>query len=680
MPPTDPNEPLRAASPTHARRASTARSAPELPEVPELPGRPASSRTHLVWLAAIFLVALALRAYYVFEIWPHPAARLPILDAEAYRRIALEIRAGDWLGDAVYDLDPLYPFCLAAIYSIVEPDTRGVLLVQALLDASTVLVVMLVARRVFGVRSAVAAGFLAATYKLFFYFSGLLQKEALMLFLLMSAMLAILRAAERDRPRAWLPAGSLIGLAALTRGNSLLFAPALLAWIAIEGRGSLARRAAAGLCFTLGVAAIILPVTLRNFVVGGDLVLLNSQAGQNFYIGNFRANRTGAYQAPPFLRPNPDVEEQDFAAEAARRTGRSDLLPSEISSFWLREGLAEIQADPVHFLWHTGKKLVVFANAYEIPDNSSFEYFQRNVSPLLNLPLPTWAIVLPLAVAGMAMSYRRREARVLMLFFASYTAGILLFFNLSRMRLPVVPVAIVFAGFAIVEGWDRLRRRELRGLVLPGLLVGAIGVLTQVELPHQPLNIRHFNLGTAFLRRSEASWREGMSLREAGDAEAARVAFAHSLAARDDADAEFARGLEQFPDYERLRTALRNSMLIRVVVWETLEEPASALEAARALTSRFDRFPMGFVALGRAYERVGDREAAAAAFARALRLYPSSLDAAEGLERTRGNASAPEAGSSEPLPSDVGRDADGRRARGERVTQDEAADIDPSWP
>lgn len=640
MSPTGPIEPPRAETPPNAPHARIALEA----SCPS--GPPTPSGTVLLSIAAIFLSALALRVYYVYEIWPHPAARLPILDAEAYRRIALEIRAGDWLGDAVYYLDPLYPFFLAAIYSFVEPDSRGVLLVQALLDALTVVLVLLVARRVFGDRSALAAGLLAATYKLFFYFVGLLQKEALMLFLLMSALLLILRAAERYRPVAWLPGGLLIGLAALTRGNSLLFAPALLVWIAIEGRGPLARRAVAGLCFTLGVAAIIAPVTLRNHFVGGDLVLLNSQAGQNFYIGNFRANRTGAYQAPPFLRPNPEVEEADFAAEAARRTGRSDLLPSEISSFWLREGLSEIQADPAHFLWHTGKKLVVFANAYEIPDNSSFEYFQRNVSRLLNLPFPTWASVLPLAVAGMTMSFRRRPARILMVFFATYTAGLLLFFNLARMRLPVVPVAIVFAGFALSEGWQRLCRRDLRSLALPTLLAVAVGALTQIELPRQPLNIRHFNLGTAFLRRSETSWLEGMALREAGETDAARAAFGRSFAARDDADAEFARGLEQFPDYERLRGALRNSMLIRVVAWETLEEPASALAAARALTERFDRFPMGFVALGRALERRGENEAAASAFARALRLAPESREAAEGLARTRANASGSPAGTS----------------------------------
>lgn len=590
-------------------------------------------RRRLVFFGSIFLVALALRFAYVVEIWPHPAAQLPILDAEAYRKTALEIRAGDWLGDSVYYLDPLYPFFLAAVYSVVEPDTRGVLLAQAFLDSLSVLILMFVARRVFGDRAAIAAGALAATCSLFFYYDGLLQKEALMIFLMVSALALSLRAAASDRPLAWLPAGLLVGLAALTRGNSLLFAPALLLWIGFAGHGSLPRRALAALLFGVGVASILLPVAVRNQLVGGDLVLLNSQAGQNFYIGNFRGNATGAYVAPPFLRPNPEVEEQDFANEARRRTGRDDLTPSQISSFWMREGLAEIAADPGHFVRHLGRKLLVFANRYEIPDNSSLEYFQRHVSRLLNGPFPGWALVFPLAIAGMWLGRRNRLAWIPMLFFASYTAGLLLFFNLSRMRLPIVPVAIVFAGFALVELFERGRRRDLRGLAVPIALLLALVPLTRLDLPRQPLNIRYFNLGTGFLRRSEAAWTEGLARREAGDEVGAREAFARALEARSHAENEFARGLAEFPTFERLRSALRVSMHHHVLALELLEEDRRALEAALALTTRFDRFPPGFVELGQAYERLGESERARAAFRRALRLAPGNAEAAAGLAR-----------------------------------------------
>lgn len=581
----------------------------------------------------VFLVALALRAYYVCEIWPHPAAQLPILDAEAYRRIALEIRAGDWLGHAVYYLDPLYPFFLAGIYSFIEPDTRAVLLVQALLDSLSVVLVMSIARRLFGPATALVAGLIGATYSLFFYFDGLLQKEALMTFLLCAGLALVLRAASRDRPLAWLPAGLLLGLAALTRGNSLLFAPVLVGWIALAGPGTSPRRALAIVFLTLGTVAAIAPVTLRNYWVGDDFVLLNSQAGQNFYIGNARRNATGAYLAPEFLRPNPEVEEADFAAEAKKRTGRVDLRPSEISSFWLREGLAEIAADPSHFLRHAGRKLLVFANAYEIPDNSSFEYFQREVSDLLDLPFPGWGLVFPLALAGILLARDRPLARIPMLFAASYTAGIVLFFNLSRMRLPVVPVAIVFASFALVSLFERARARDYRRMALPTAVALAAFPLTQLDLPRQTLDVRYYNLGTAFLRKSEAAWSAGLELEARGEERAAHAELERALAIHADAIDQFERGLEDFPDYERLREALRGALLARISALQKLERDGEALATARELTARFDRFPPGFVALGRLEETSGDPAAAAAAYRRALQLTPDNPRASEGLAR-----------------------------------------------
>ena len=70
------------------------------PPRPTLAPAPVAMRLRLLLFAKVFLVALGLRVAYIMEIWPHPAAQLPILDAEAYRQTALEIRTGDWLGDS----------------------------------------------------------------------------------------------------------------------------------------------------------------------------------------------------------------------------------------------------------------------------------------------------------------------------------------------------------------------------------------------------------------------------------------------------------------------------------------------------------------------------------------------------------------------------------------------------
>ncbi len=603
-------------------------------------------------IIALTLLAFVLRAIYLVRAWPNPALQHPLIDARAYRDRALEIAGGDWVGTGVYYLDPLYPYFLALVYSVVPPNTVYVLLAQALLDSFSVAIIVLIARRVVGDRAAVIAGLIAATYKIFFYYDGLLLKAPFMIFLMVTALYFVTRAADRGRATDWLPAGFFLGLFALTRGNSLLFVPVLVIWILLsDGRGAfllgqrgtdwsldravLVKRLLAASLLGVGLAGALLPVGLRNYVVGGDFVLLNSQGGQNFYIGHFRGNQTGAYVAPPFLRPNPDVEESDFAEEARRQTGRDDLQPSEISSYWLRRGVDEIVADPAQFVRHTFRKALVFVNHYEIPDNSSYEYFQKHVSKMLTLPFPTFAAVIPFALAGMLLAWRRPLAQILILFFFAYGSGLLIFFNLSRMRLPVVPVAIIFAGFALVQLWDLARARDYRRLAAPLAVVLIMIPITRLDLVYQELSIRYFNLGTGFERISNDHWTRSEALRDQADEQGARREVEAALTQRTYADKQYLLGLESFPDYPRLRKKLRDSILTRILQLESLGRDEAVISTAREMTRLFRNDPVGYARLGLAYERIDKDGPAAEAFRRTLDLMPTNRAAQGGLRRLR---------------------------------------------
>lgn len=584
-------------------------------------------------LAGIGGLAFALRALYVWQAWPHPAIQLPVIDAAAYRDRALEILAGDWLGTAVYYLDPLYPFFLAAVYAFVPPDSAGVLLAQAALDSVSAVLIALLSRRIGGERAGLVAGLLAASYAPFLYYAALLLKAPLMIFLVVSALLLVLRASAQANALPWLPAGGLLGLAALTRGNSLLFAPVLGLWILFLGDGDRRARVLAVAALGAGLALAIGPVTLRNWLVGDDLVLLNSQAGQNFYIGHFSGNETGAYVAPPFLRPNPVFEEEDFAQEARRRSGRDDLAPSEISAFWLREGLAEIAEDPLRFLRHSARKALLLLNRYEIPDNASFEYFAREVAPMLRGPLPGFGFVLCLAGAGVVVAGRRREAVLLLLYFLAYAAGILLFFNLSRLRLPLVPVLIAFAACGLVAGYEAVRGRRWREFALPAAVALALVPITRLDLVRQDLNVRYVNMGVGFLDVSEDRFEEAEALRAEGQAADAAARYAAAFAARARAEEQFERALEETPGYARAERALRRSLFGKAVLYDHLDRPQDALAAARAAVERFGDDAPSWAMVGRSLERLGRPEAARRAYGQALRLDPAEPAARAGLRR-----------------------------------------------
>ena len=578
----------------------------------------------------IFLLAAALRVLYVAHAWTVPAARYPTVDGRAYHERALEILAGNGIGSQIPYQDPLYAYFLAGLYALFGPGSPGVLFVQALLDASTAVFVYWIARRVFDDRIALIAGLIAASYKLFFYYDVQLLKVPLTLFLITLTLLLVVEAQRRGGFR-WFAAGVSLGLAALTRGNYLLFVPFLLAWMVFAHRSSPRRGTLAVGLVTLGLAVSILPVTLRNYWVGDDLVLITSQAGQNFYIGNRRENDTGRYLAPPFVTPNPLHEESDFRAEAERSTGRT-LKPSELSRFWFREALAEIGDDPTRFLRHTALKTALFFNHYEIPDNQSYSFYREYVTPILKLPLPTFGALLPLALVGIGLGWRRRGAPPLVLFFLSYTASGILFYNFSRYRMPVVPVVIVFAAAGLVGVADGLRRRDrVRSALALGFLAISYPWVYR-DLTTETFATYHFNLALHH-RDAAAQHRARVEpLSERGDARAALAESETSNALRDDADEQLHLALATRPHSRALRQQLSRSLVpwIREQLRDGRYEPALAL--SRGLTLAAPRFAGGFLLLGKSYARLGRDAEAASALRRALALAPDNPEARTLLE------------------------------------------------
>lgn len=587
--------------------------------------------------AALFALACGVRFVYVASVADEPAVRYPVLDAQAYHEWALSILAGDWQGDRVYYQDPLYPFFLAGLYALFGPGSLGVLLAQAVLDAVSVVLLAATARRLFDPPTALAAGLLASFYAVTVYYVALLLKAPLLVFLFTLALYVWVRAARSDALGAWLAAGVALGTTALVRANALLFAPVLALWLATDRARTPARRAAAVALAGLGTLLVLVPVAVRNYAVGGDLVLINSQGGQNFYIGNFRGNRTGAYRAPPFLRADPRYEEKDFRRVAEAATGRP-LSPSQVSRYWLGRGLAEIAADPAHFAWHVGKKLLVLVNHHEIADNYSFAFVAEVAAPVLRLPLPSWGLLLPLALCGAAFAGRRRDAWLLLAFALAYAASLIVFFNLSRLRLPLVPVVIAFGAHGAVEIARRLRARQLRAAApaLAFLLVAYPVVFADVA--SDPTSIRYYNLAQRHMGVAFQHQRRAVDLSKRGDERAAREALRLAEAEIARAEAVYRDAMQGTPDDRLLRSGLRDLLIVRVTKLHRMRRDAQALAVAEQLVSEYPDDATAHAWLAAVRLRLGLEEEAQRALATALDLDPDDERAKRvlrALRRTR---------------------------------------------
>ena len=392
----------------------------------------------------VFGVALALRLLHLAIYSQNPMFRHPVLDPRYYDEWGQRIAGGDWLGEAVFEMAPLYPYFLGALYSVFGHEYVAVCFVQSLLGAATCWLIYRIAHQLFGSAPALVAGVVAAIYPIFVYYDVMIMKTTPGMFLAVVALFLIVR--HRSATDVYL-AGLALGGAVLVRDNYLAVVPFLAGWYLLKkdwgGRGE---PMAAGL-LVAGLLTALIPVTLRNYAVGGELVVTTSGGGEVFYIGN-NPEATGLYKAPDWVRPDPRFEHEDFRKEARERTGQ-DLSRGEASRFWFNEGLDWVKAEPAKAAGLYAKKAALVWNRVEVADNYSFT-FNRTLSPILSIPID-FGLLAALALLGAYLERRRWRLYVPLLLFAfAYLAGLLPFFYFSRFRVPVTPVWMILAAPAIV--------------------------------------------------------------------------------------------------------------------------------------------------------------------------------------------------------------------------------------
>ncbi len=393
----------------------------------------------------MLLIAALLRLSHVVAIRDAPWIQHMQLDHRIYDEWGQRIAAGDWVGAHAYFVDPLYAYFLGIIYWIAGHRPIVVLGIQALLGVGTCYLTYLLGRRVFGPRLGSLACLAMVLYAPAIYCEALVEKTALSLFLFTLSLVLYL-----DQTRRHITfAAVTLGLAALTRGNFLVFIP--LGTIALllrkphsdEGETSgvtqrpLASQVVSSIKLNSEIAGrflmasflVVSVAVVRNSLVAG-VTATTTNLGQNLYIGNHAGNTTGTYSPPSFVRPDPRLEEDDFRAEAERRLGRR-LDPQEISSYWRHQALGEMAEHPGLTLERTFKKLRLFWHDYEIPDNGNMD-LAGDDSLILRLPLLSMGLLLPFAILGAGLSFRTNtRVQVITTVALVYCAGVVWSFSSS---------------------------------------------------------------------------------------------------------------------------------------------------------------------------------------------------------------------------------------------------------
>lgn len=464
------------------------------------PARPKSSGSKFAaadWLSllAIFGLAAGMRIAYALASRQSPFFSHLDLDSLFYDKWARQIAAGDWIGNEVFFMGPLYPYFLAVVYKIAGPGLLTVKIIQGVLGAVTAGLTFLLAREIFGKVAGLLAGFMAALYVPFIFYDSSILFPVLATLLNTAMLYFLYRGVVRGGGADYLIAGLLAGLSAAGNASVLAFGPLAVSFILLHGKAPLSRRMRKAALFVLGAALIVTPVTIRNAVVGKDFVPLTSNAGLNLYIGNSERS-TGAYVKPLELDVYKDPEGKAIAEAAMGR----DLKPSEVSAYWRNRALGYIKSHPGAFASNLLRKEFYFWSVYEVPQIEHLP-FEKRYSWLLRIPSPSFGMICPLGILGMILALRkRRETWLLALFMLAYSTTIVAFFVVARYRLPMVPALMVFAAYTVWWWIEGLAGRRYRDLVLSLVVLAALYVTVHINFyridPRSGFAQSYYRLGT----------------------------------------------------------------------------------------------------------------------------------------------------------------------------------------
>jgi tetratricopeptide (TPR) repeat protein len=419
--------------------------------------------------AGVAVLALVVRLLVLMQVRGDPNVDHLTGDGAAYWRWADSILGGDWIGKEVFYQTPLYPYFLAIVRGVLRLNQTGVRVIQACIGACACGVLALGARKLLNTPAGWIAGILPAIYPPAISYDLQIDKPVLDVALACLLVWGIASLYRQINLRALLITGAACGFLSLNRENALVLVPILAIWVWFR-----TRRFAKALIFVAASFAVILPVAIRNSVIGHGMFLATAQFGPNFYIGN-NSSADGAYHPLISGRGDAMYERADATEIAQRDTGRT-LSPGEVSHYWAERTLHDIAETPLRWIALIARKFaMVFANS-EMADSDAHDRFVAWSPVLTRLDdFYTFGVLTALAAVGLAIWPDRRALLIFVAMIAALAVTMSLFFIFGRYRMAIVPMLVVPAS-AGLSRMGKIRAASVREIAIAVFaLVAAIG-------------------------------------------------------------------------------------------------------------------------------------------------------------------------------------------------------------
>ena len=452
-------------------------------------------------------------------------------DPEEYYLGAIHL----WLNGTYYDTGqwlrpPLTSAFFALAFLVWGPNLDTALLAQCVLSTLTALPIALTARSVWrNERAGIVAVWATALFLPFVVQASLLLSETVFICAVALAFLLFEYARQQRMRSAWtlLSGGIAFGAAALARPVGLYAAPLLAIWSYLELR-TVRAAARATLLLGLGCAIVVLPWTVRNYLVYHQLVVVDTNGGVSFWLGTID---------DPNEQKMQDVWKATLPNSALRQQAA------------LRLGLQNIRAAPGRYIARMRNKTVSLWQ----PDTRLFAsnavtgvtLAQRSLSFNIVADIE-YLLLMGGAIVGVVVARRSERNWALLLWPLYGTLLSALTLGHPRLRLPLMVTALIYASGPLTNPrgvLGRLRQLGWRGYL--GCIVGALifGYLIfstayvpfiRSELAALPGTVTALRHATEVGPDEYLVWSQlGYKLQAAGDLAGAEDAYRHAVALND---------------------------------------------------------------------------------------------------------------------------------------------------
>jgi hypothetical protein len=397
-------------------------------------------RSHAMPILALSLLLRLLILWFVIARFPHNwlysrGIELGILAQSLVAGQGLSSPFGGATGPTAL-LSPGYPAFIALCFKIFGSFTVSAALAvmgaQVLFSVLTVILMMHIAQRCFGVRTANLSGTFWAVSLPLIWMPTIFWETCLSTLLMVGMLALALRYKERSGLVLWAGLGAYCGVAALVNPALLPALLMMLGWAVWQTQKTVFYFSVALLVFSL----VFAPWPIRNARVLHAFIPLRSTVGFELWVGN-RAGATGFLdesQFPIFNRW--EYDQYVSKGEVAYMRDKSELAK------------AYIRSHPKEFLELSLVRLIRFWTGTGNQDGSVIFAMHGVLTSSLGL-------------AGLWRLVRRRRIGLAILFFLPLAIFPLPYYITHaefRYRLVVDPLVTILSGYAICGLYDRVNQ------------------------------------------------------------------------------------------------------------------------------------------------------------------------------------------------------------------------------